>query len=248
MNKIYWQRERIRAGQMDTVQRLRLDSALELFQDITSVHSEEMGVSNRQMAAESGAYWVITRTKVRFYEPLRFFDEIMAETWPNQPSSLVCGRNYRIFKGERLAAEGRSEWMLLDRQSHSPRDVASTCYPLSEEHEQEKVLPEPFLRMKEIFGPEDLAYEIRVRASDIDMSHHVNNVKYVRFMLDSFPVEELEKMEVREFEIRYGRESREGDVLQVWRRPTEDGWSLRVTREDGTETAAGRIRLKQPSA
>ncbi len=243
METIYRRNEPIRAGQMDTLRRLNLPHTIELFQDMTAAHSELLQISNRRMHEKSDAFWVVTRMKLRFYQPLFFPEEITCETWPLMPGTLACGRCYRILKDGATAVEGRSEWLLLDRRTHSPRRVDTTCYPLTEEHETSVVLPEPFLRFKETLGEEDLVYETTVRSSDIDMSHHTNNVQYVRMMMNALSVSEWEALTPRTFEIRYERESREGDPLQIARRAVPDGFLFQITRSDGTRLASARLTV-----
>ena len=98
MQKTFEKQEQIRSGMMDSCMRLTLSHALELCQDVTSDHSEIMGASNRRMREDSNAFWVITRMKIRFMQPLYFSDRIMVKTWPLPPGGVACGRNYRIEK------------------------------------------------------------------------------------------------------------------------------------------------------
>ncbi len=56
---------------------------------------------------------------------------------------------------------------------------------------------------------------IRVRSTNIDMSHHTNNLEYIRFILNTYSVSELETKIVKEMEVVYVNQSFENDELDV---------------------------------
>ena len=70
----------------------------------------------------------------------------------------------------------------------------------------------------------------------------MNNVAYVRTVLDAFPAKELTQMDVSALEIRYAHPCYEGQTLTVRRRETDGGWALAVC--DGAEKAAAFARLE----
>ncbi|XP_020552181.1 palmitoyl-acyl carrier protein thioesterase, chloroplastic-like isoform X2 [Sesamum indicum] len=61
------------------------------------------------------------------------------------------------------------------------------------------------------------------KRSDLDMNHHVNNVKYVRWMLESIPDEFLENHQLADLILEYRRECGIADVVQSLCEPQEDG-------------------------
>ena len=59
--------------------------------------------------------------------------------------------------------------------------------------------------------------EVRVRSCDIDFSRHTNNVEYVKFILNTYSVNELLCRPVKQMEIFYINQSFENDKLQVYK-------------------------------
>ena len=54
-----------------------------------------------------------------------------------------------------------------------------------------------------------------VSYTNIDFAHHTNNKEYVRFILNTYTVREMETRAITEAEIKYLSQSHEGDVLSV---------------------------------
>ena len=61
----------------------------------------------------------------------------------------------------------------------------------------------------------ETADEVRVKYSNVDFAMHTNNKEYVRFILDTYSVDDLISRPVREMEIMYKEQSYEGDILTV---------------------------------
>ena len=58
---------------------------------------------------------------------------------------------------------------------------------------------------------------VKVRSTNIDFSHHTNNVEYVRFLLNTYSVEQLSNNPVKEIEVCYVSQSYENDELAVYK-------------------------------
>ena len=76
-----------------------------------------------------------------------------------------------------------------------------------------------------------------VRSTDIDIGHHMNNVAYLRMLFGAFTCAELAARPIREAEIAYRKECRQGEELTIRRKVTETSWELAVIKPTG-ETAA----------
>ncbi|KAK6157626.1 hypothetical protein DH2020_011874 [Rehmannia glutinosa] len=65
--------------------------------------------------------------------------------------------------------------------------------------------------------------DLKPKRSDLDMNHHVNNVKYVRWMLETIPDEFLENHQLSDIILEYRRECGSSDVVQSLCQPQEHG-------------------------
>ena len=57
--------------------------------------------------------------------------------------------------------------------------------------------------------------EVKVKYSNIDFLKHTNNKEYIRFILDTYKVDELLLKPVKEIEIAYMNQSHGGDILTI---------------------------------
>ncbi len=74
--------------------------------------------------------------------------------------------------------------------------------------------------------------QVQVKYTNIDFSQHTNNIEYVRFMLDTYSVRELEARPVKEMEIVYTNQSFEDDVLAIHRGSFEGKDIFLLQKED----------------
>jgi acyl-ACP thioesterase len=84
---------------------------------------------------------------------------------------------------------------------------------------------------------------LNVCTSDIDMNEHVNNVCYVRWALDAFSVDFLQKNEVKEISVSFLAEAKEGDRVGLGLIDKGDGkYRVLIIKEsDGKELASVKL-------
>ena len=71
----------------------------------------------------------------------------------------------------------------------------------------------------------------------------MNNVSFVRILLDAFSARELSGLQPAQMEIRYAASCYEGEELTVYRRKLEEGWLLAVQR--GDERPAAYLKITE---
>lgn len=213
-----------------------------LFQDIASEHAEKIGIGGAAMA-EKGLFWLTARTRVHFYQKAAMMEEVRLETWMArfQNSDVRTNRYYRLRCGDRLLAEGKTEWAVLRLQDQSVGRIGDAGVSDSQEFRDEIVCPAPFVRFRTGLTEADWQADHRVRASDIDMGHHMNNTAYVRTLLDTFSAEDLAAMHPQELEICFRAPCFDGETLTVNRRRLEDRWVFSILRPDGKPAALAQI-------
>ena len=84
-------------------------------------------------------------------------------------------------------------------------------YQISEEDKNIKIEK---LKLKK---PEriDIEKKFEVRYSDIDFNYHVGNVNYVKWIINSMPLEVIRDYTVSEFNIKYEKEIKNEDYITV---------------------------------
>ena len=198
--------------------------------DMAAQHAEKIGVGYYAMLSQR-CYWVAVRTRVRFYDRPSIMEKIEGESWPLAPGLAKNDRFYRLWKDGRVIAEGRTEWAAQNMDSG--RVMRSTDYfPDTLDFRTDKVCEEPFTRFRPLSGEyEEHVYT--VSAMDIDTGCHMNNVMYIRMLLNTFSGAELQAMDVKEVEISYRRACLEGERLTIRRSFREGKWWFDVLKADG---------------
>ena len=207
---------------------MRPQQALNMFQDVAEQHANIMGIGGHDLLEQSNALWVVTRTKTIFNKLPKANDEITVLTWPAGANGVRCDRNYSIIKDGESIINGISEWVIIDATTRRLRRVETTNYPTDIEWLTERAIDTPFSKLKDDFSEEDFVFEQTVRANDIDSSKHTNNVVYCTLLLNTFSVKELESMTIKEIEIAYHSESREGDTLRIYKQKRDDGYYFAI--------------------
>ena len=86
MNNFYKYSQTVKYSDTDSRYKIRLDRIISHFQDITGLHSGEMGVDGKTLFKKSNAYWVLTKIKLKIIESPKFNDVMDIETWPIAPA------------------------------------------------------------------------------------------------------------------------------------------------------------------
>ena len=230
-------------SKLDYAGMLRLSGLFDLFMDLAAEHAECIGVGYHDMLSRR-AFWLAVRTRVRIYKNPGYMDRVRVRTWPGQPGNVKCDRFYRLTKDGEVLAEGRTEWVAQNVDTGRVMKRDDFGYPADLEHLPERVCGEPFTRFKEKPEPAYLHARYTVTSRDIDTGRHMNNVAYVRMLMGTFTVAELEAMDVAEAEISYSAACREGEELRVYRRRDEEGWHLLVQKPDDSVAAQMVLRLR----
>ena len=216
-----------------------------IFQSAATTHAELIGVGGAAMA-ERGTYWVATHTRIDFLDSLDMMKTATVTTWPVEcrMNAIRIYRNYRLEAEGRRIAEGKTEWVVLGRDG-SIVPFSETGFPQDFEYCEDSVCEGRLQRLRDSFGDEDEIYTFTVRASAIDTGHHMNNVIYVRAMLDCFTAQELADMKLASMEIRYAVACMEGEQLKIYKKRTDTGYILGVRKADGTSAAVASITLAE---
>lgn len=242
MESSFTRKQTITPGLCDASGRLSCADTFRLFQDVASEHAERMGLGGVAMQKKH-AFWMTVRTRVHFYKRPWMMQEVDLSTWPMAPGKMRCDRCYRLCDGETLLAEGRTEWCVYDTEANAVRSTEGLFDPETV-FSDALLLPAPYARFRHDFTDENRACTHVVRASDIDIGHHMNNVAYLRVLMDSFSVSEQERMRITEMEILFCMPCFEGEALDVLRRRTDSGYEFGVRRPDGRYAALALLRAE----
>ena len=226
----------------DDTARLSVPSLFAIFQDLASEHAPLMGMGAPDLAKD-GLFWLTVKTKIRIHRRPEMLASMHAESWPEAPGKIRCNRFYRLTDEAGILAEGKTEWAIIHLESGRIVPTAE-AYNQTLTHLPDTLLPEPFARIREDFSGDELLERYRVRSTDIDLGHHMNNAAYPRVMLGAISTEELRAHPIREMDVIFRSPCYEGEVLSLCRRNTQDGMELALVHENGKAAALARVVVK----
>ena len=242
MKPVYTQSLTILPSQVDAGGRLSHDRAFDLFMDTATLAADAMGLGWNFLIAR-GLFWITVRSRIRFIERPKLMDAVQVTTWPEPPEEMRCCRQYHMTSGGRTLLTGRTEWAIVDIRSKKPVPLGPIMPP-DVEYPAESVSPEPFTRFHGAFADAPFA-EHRVTATDIDMAGHMNNVAYIRALMNAFDPDQWQRMDVSEIELVYLTSARAGDALRFQKRRAEGALEIRGTLPDGKVSLLARMACRE---
>lgn len=215
----------------DLEAKLSLADTFALFMDIAAVHAAELGVGARDMISR-GLFWLTVKTKVHFLRRPEMMEWVTLFTRPLAPEKIRSIREYRMTKDGELLAEGKTEWTVMEISTGKIHPMADV-FPAGTELASEPRYTAPFCRIGTDFSEDGRLGTYTVRATDIDLGGHMNNVAYLRAILGLLSVEELKAFPRNEVEIAFRAPCFAGETLTCFRRVTGEGMELAALKADG---------------
>ncbi|KAG1346957.1 palmitoyl-acyl carrier protein thioesterase, chloroplastic [Cocos nucifera] len=116
-------------------------------------------------------------------------------------------------------------WVMMNQEtrrlSKMPEEVRDEILPwFTERRAIEEEVPEKIIKLDD--NAKYVHSNLKPKRSDLDMNHHVNNVKYVRWMLETIPDAFLENHKLSSIILEYRRECGSSDMVQSICEPDED--------------------------
>ena len=178
----------LHAYMVDKNREATLPTLLNFFQEVANGHA-----FNRQYdffsMQERGLIWVLNRLNINVLRYPQWQETLHVSTWVSQFAAFPH-RHLEIVDNEgKVVCCAYSIWLSLDAETHRPRRILDFDSPLSEKKTTCN-LPQKLQNTVDAGNPANggkgvLTSERKVVYSDLDMLGHVNNVKYVEWMLDA---------------------------------------------------------------
>lgn len=209
---------------------------IELTQATAWKHADSMGLSYSSLMDEN-LMFVLAWESIELKERPVYGDKVQVLTGLAGTSRLYFYRDFLVTEGSsNIVLKARTTWACLDTETRRPQRLDE----LSDE------LDFPYLGVPtEVETPEfssletdNHRYSTTVRPSDLDVNSHVNNVQYIRWVMDSLPLDFLASKELDNFDIKYRAELSSGDELLVERSELDSTISHEIVRENGGKIVA----------
>lgn len=207
---------RIKLGDVDVTGQLKPGALFSLFQDVASEAADRIGYGYEYLRKTYDAAWILVRLHFEAIRFPKYNEQVLLETWPLLPDRFEYPRDFLLKneKGEVLI-RARSFWAILHIQTRKMMRADRLNLPnLSEPPGQPEAVDRPRLTD---FGHLQPVWKIRVGISETDINGHLNNAKYVDYMMDCFSMEEYRNWKVRTLDIQFVHETFSGETVELYR-------------------------------
>ena len=204
---------RVAAHDADSAGCLRVSSVFNHLQNVAAMHAGKLGVGITEVL-EQGLFWVLSWVKLEFSFLPRLGDEFTVRTWPKCRHKLFFIRDFRFAgSNSEVFCRATTAWLLVDvktKKAVSGQRLREGIPQLEAEHAL-RCYPERF-------AIEDAGRSIFtrvIRYSDLDVNRHVNNARFVEFIMDCYPLEHHRRHRFRSLTVAFIAEARYGDELDL---------------------------------
>lgn len=197
-------------------------------------HAASLGFGFEQLGA-LGLAWVLREQTIRVRRFPALGERLRIATWPTTVERILCHRDFRFLDHEdQVVAEATSAWLGLDQRSRRPRK-AETFFRPAWSDAPEAVFASDLPPLEKPDRPSGAAAR-RMRPSDADALGHMNNLRYIDWIMDYLADLGIEATSVRALRIRHAREVTSGETVLIRHDEAADG-ALRVRMSRDAEDA-----------
>ena len=230
----------IESYQCDFNEKARLVGIVNQLLDAAIEHAEERGFGYTALKNDNRA-WVLSRLIIEINEHPKNETDLTISTWIEGVTRTFTNRCFMLSDKEGNAiGYARSVWAAIDRESRKPVNILDWRPDMNDYIEKDADCP--------IDNPskipmiqENVCSSFTVKYSDIDINGHVNSMRHIEHLIDSFDLSYFQKKSISKFEIIYLTESAFGDELTIHKQEiSPDEFLLEIKKG---ETSVCRSRL-----
>ena len=210
MEKIYQEKIFVNSNDVDDHFDLKISTIFKYLQQAATNHAELIGLGMKD-TVDKGMFWVITRMHVKILKMPTMLETLTVTTHLSDLMMFVFPRHYQVYneKGE-LCIVASAAWVLLDTNTHKVISKLDFAYDGTS-------LPEDIgLPNKVIYDDLTKVETRQVRYGDIDLNGHLNNTKYIDYIIDTHDINFYKKYRVNEILINYEKEIKNSDNVDIY--------------------------------
>jgi medium-chain acyl-[acyl-carrier-protein] hydrolase len=224
----------------DYQKKAKITTICNYFQDSAWKHAENLGWGFQRLLNEN-KMWLLVRLSLLVKRYPVWSEAIRLQTWPKGTEGLIALRDFEVTSqtGETLVA-GTSAWIIADITTRRPQRLENFNMPFSKDKHALEKKPE---KITEAVNAK-LALAFNVLLSDLDANFHVNNVKFIEWIIDSVPFETWKDKTILSFDINYLSEARVGDAIAIQHDSKPDGLFVSVFATSQSKNVKETCRAK----
>lgn len=221
-NLVFENPYRVNTYEADASGRLSIPGLFNYLQDAAARHASMLKFGKEQLD-EGNMFWVLSRILVRMDDLPDWEENIIIKTWPRGVDKLFALRDFEILaRNGKKYGGATSCWIIVNRENRRPVRPAGLLEELKGNIPEKSSLERYPSKLHETVNTTYASKEFPVRYSDLDINMHVNNVQYIKWIIDSYPLDFILGNRFESAEINYISESVPGDEITLLATETEE--------------------------
>ena len=222
----------IPASVCDPYVRLSVTGTFDLVQDYLTETLGKQQLDGVSLRERFGCVWIFTRNKIEIDHAPQWKERCTAECFLSSAKGAKATVD-TLLRGEdgKIMVYSRVEMCAIDLKTQKIKRVTDVGV-IPDEMVEKPARDIRFGRLKHD-GLSQID-SVVVKSEDIDFIRHTNNVSYIRYLMNTYTVEELGEHPVRSIEVRYLGQTHEGDTLSILKGEQDGKEQFRVALGDMT--------------
>ena len=237
---------RVESFDADLHNKLKISSLFNYMQDIASFHAEQLGVGYHTLQ-ENKIFWVLSWAKTEIQSLPSYGETLKIKTWAKGKHRLFYMRDFVFYnENSEEIIRATSAWLLLNSETKRMTDLSKIGIDLPSFPEEHAIEEYPGKFKFDVGVPSQ--FDRKIYYSDIDINEHVNNSRYIEFILDCYNQKEHNEKKISSLTIAYKGETHFMDELNIEKSSLSDESSAdfikAVRKEDSKEVFNALINWK----
>lgn len=195
--------------------RAKITTLCNFLQEIANNHVNSLQCGIDHLASNNLA-WVLSRLSIKVDRLPHWKENIRIQTWPVGIEGPFALRDFRILdKKNQIISKATSAWLVVKISNRRPQNPMPIVKKMMLKPDRSIVGEKP-KKIPQLNTPAKIE-KYRVHFSDLDINQHVNNVKYIKWLVDCCPQDVQINSSIKELEINFLHEAKLGDHLEIFR-------------------------------
>jgi len=241
IKKVWTDDYKIHSYEVDTKGSLSFPMLCRYMQESAWHHAENLGVGYSHLVKHK-LTWVLSQQLIKIEAFPRWGETIRVRTWPSGRGRLSYFRDFRITgKNDESIAVATTKWYAIDWVHRKPQNIDFMFdYDISE---VEQACAHEFKKLRPLDSP-DQTKSFQVGYGDLDVNEHVNNIKYIEWILEGFSLDFHKSHRLKEIEINFLAEAVYADRLVCKSEERENSTFYHSLVREGEERELCRARTE----
>lgn len=202
----------VTSNDVDSSLQIRVSSLLRHMQETATNHADKIKFGHNELGKDNHI-WVIIRMQLEINRLPALDEEFYITTHPGKAKAFMFPRYFQVYdKHNNLLLNASSTWVVLNYETRKVVINPFKDRKLPEEEDNKDLaLPE------KVLGESPTLVETRkAKYSEVDMNGHINNTRYVDYILDLHDSEFHKKKMIKSLLINFDKEIMEGDLISLY--------------------------------